>query len=139
DEGVTFGRRCRQRLDIEVWRSVERRSQLSTRRAGVAVVGRQLHVSSIEVERVAVLEQKERRNDDEDRECATIATNLPQLLEGHRPDAPHDVASRVACSTTSRKTSSSDGGTGRTSLTSTPAELSANRTASTERARVRRT
>src|SRR5690606_35812727 len=130
DERAAFGRRGRGRNHVEVGRAVEGGDDLPTRLRLVAVFDGQAHVPDVEVERVAVQEQEERRYDDENHERPPVPADLPQLLHRDRDDAVHGPILPAVWSTTSRKTSSSDGATGTTLVTSSPDVSSAARTAS---------
>src|SRR6185503_11138453 len=91
--------------------------------------------TDIEVERVAVEEEKERGQEDKDEQAALVASNLAHLLHGHGPGASHAGLACSTRSTTSRNTSSSDGATDATPVTRRPALARAASTSAADRDR----
>src|SRR6476646_3549337 len=83
-------------------------------------------MTDVEVQRVAVQQQEKRRNEDQDQQGAPVTRNLAQLFPADRECLAHAAAPRArsAFSTTSRKTSSSDGGTSAALTTSMPSARS---------------
>ncbi len=88
-------------------------------RGSVAILDRERDVPDVEVQRVAVQQQEECRNEQQDQQRAAVAQDLPQLLPVDRQGLPH-AAAPPAFSTTSRNTSSSDGSTSAISSTVRP-------------------
>ena len=97
---------------IEVAGVDERRDQRAALRRTVAVLDGQRDVPDVEVERVAVEQQEERRHEHEDQQRPPIARDLPQLLAVDGERLHHARPPARLRSTTSRNTSSSDGATG---------------------------
>ena len=86
----------------------------------VTVLDDELDVADVEVQRVAVQQQEERRHEDEDRQRAPIAIDLAKFLPVNGERLGH-AAVPPAFSTTSRKTSSSEGSTSVAESTFRPA------------------
>src|SRR5262245_61341572 len=98
----------RRRHQIEVSGVDERGDDRATLGRAVAVIDRQGDVSYVEVEGVTIEQEKERRDEDEDEERPLIAEDLAQFLAINGKCLLH-AALPPTFSTTSRKTSSSDG------------------------------
>src|SRR5207253_2414370 len=75
----------------------------------------------VPVERVAEEKQEKHRDEQEDHERAFVADDLPELLASDGERFSHGCPARSA---TTRKTSSSDGGTGPMAETEPPARSS---------------
>src|SRR5262249_45882720 len=98
------------RDEIEVAGIDERGDDRPALGSAVAILHRQRDVADGEVQRVSAQQQEECRHEDQDQQRPPIAGNLSQLLpvDGQRLAA---AAVPPEFSTTSRNTSSSDGGT----------------------------
>src|SRR2546421_4748057 len=118
---------------IEIARVDERRHERTTLGRGIAILDGERDVADVPVERVAVQQEEERRNENEDQQRAPIAPDLPQLFAAYRERLRHAAVPpaergaspepvRGALSITSRNTSSSDGATSATDSTSMPEE-----------------
>ena len=68
-------------------------------------------VADVEVQRIAVEQQEERGDEQQDQQRAPVARDLPQLLAADGERLAHACARARSRSTTSRNTSSSDGAT----------------------------
>ncbi len=124
---------------VEIGGAHEAGHQLAALRRVVPVLDRERHVADVEVERVAVEEQEERRQEQQHERRPPIPADLPQLLHGDRPGASHAAPRSARRSTTSRKTSSSDGTTVPMDVTVRPAPRRAATRASPVVCRVRPT
>ena len=113
--------------EVEVARVDEGGDHLAAGAAAVVVLHGQTDVADVEVERVAVDEQEERRHEEQDQQGPPVAPDLAQLLAGDGQHFPHQAA--ALRSATSRNTSSSDGSTSVHDDTSRPAARSRGRDA----------
>jgi len=98
---------------VEIGRVHERVDEIAARPGEAQVLDDELHVAHVEVQRVAVQEQHERRDAEEHHQAERIAPRLTQLLSGNRERFSHAAPSlareTVSRSTVCMKTSSRDG------------------------------
>ena len=71
-----------------------RRSSARLSAEPIAILDGQRDVPDVEVERVAVQEQEERRDEEQDEQRPAVAPDLPQLLDGDGPDRAHAALPR---------------------------------------------
>ena len=131
DQALDFTSRRHIGGEIEVSGIDERRDQRATLARPVAILDGEPDVTDVEVERIAVEQQEHRRHEQQDQQRPPVAADLPELLHRHGDGLPHAALSADTCSTTSRKTSSSEGDTRDADRIVCPLRLSAASTVAT--------